>query len=368
MMEDLRRSLATLAAIPPDAAREYRAKIATLREQVDRDLSNYLAIEVLIGFNPLGTLYDLNRYHAGFMANVLHFNAFELLAGTVAWAYQTYHAHGFSYDFFLLKVKAWMKAVVENLEGVSALAVNTVYQWWLSHHEDLIRLSQGDLTTALPLDPSLDYEREELLTPLLHGDYRECLHLTDRIVTSPETLVAFYLQVVQPCLYQVGNLWQRGVISVAQEHLASAMVNRIMTVAYARVEPMNRLMGKVVVTTAPNDFHEIGARMLADCLGLDGWEVDHLGANTPQSDLLGFLIGSNPFLVAISLALPCDLMETAEIVRSIRGHPDLRDTRIMVGGGLFLAFPGLWPMTGADGWAPDAKAAAALARKWWETK
>jgi methanogenic corrinoid protein MtbC1 len=108
--------------------------------------------------------------------------------------------------------------------------------------------------------------------------------------------------------------------------------------------------------------------MLADCLSMDGWEVDYLGANLPQSDLLGFLTGSPPFLVAISLAVPCNLMETEELVRGIKSHPYLRSTRIMVGGRLFLAYPDLWHVTGADGWTPDAKHAVALAQQWWEAR
>lgn len=367
-MEDLRRSAAALTPIPAAAAREYRAKMATLREQVDRELADYLAIEVLIGFNPVEAMYDQHRYHASFMANVLHFNAFKLLAGTVAWVYQTYHAHRFSYDYFLLEVKAWMRAVAEHLEAASAQAVNAVYLWRMSHHQDLIALSRGDRTIPLAPDPSLDQEQKEFLPMLLQGEYRECLHLADEIVTSPETLVNFYLQVIQPSLYQVGNLWQRGVITVAQEHLASAVVARVMAATYARAEPMNPLKGRAVVTAAPHNFHEIGARMVADCLSMDGWEVDYLGANMPQSDLLGFLAGSPPFLVAISSAIPCTLMETEEIVKGIKSHPYLKDARIMVGGRLFQAYPGLWHATGADGWAPDAKAAVALAGQWWETK
>ncbi len=367
-MEDLKRAAAALAPVPPAAARAYRAKMATLREHVDREMAEYLAIEVLIGLNPLEILYDQHRDHANFMANVLHFNAFELLAESVAWIYQTYHTHGFSYDYFRLEVKAWMKAVAEHLEAGSAQAVNAVYLWWLSHHEDLIKISHGDLTGPLAPDPSLEQEREAFLPALLQGEYRECLRLAEQNVTSSETLVDFYLQVMQPCLYQVGILWQRGVISVAQEHLASGVVARVMAGTYARVEPMNPLKGKAVVTAAPHDSHEIGARMVADCLSLDGWEADYLGANTPQSDLLGFLAGSTPFMVAISLALPCNLMETGEIVKGIKSHPYLQDTRIMVGGSLLLAYPDLWGATGADGWAPDAKAAVALARQWWEAK
>ena len=68
-MEDLRRSVAALAPIPAAAAREYRAKMATLQEHADRELADYLAIEVLIGFNPVEAMYDQHRYHAIFMAN-----------------------------------------------------------------------------------------------------------------------------------------------------------------------------------------------------------------------------------------------------------------------------------------------------------
>ena len=63
-MEDLREVA---------AARGYREKIPSLREHVARELANYPAIEVLIGFNPLESLYDQHGYHASFMANVLHF-------------------------------------------------------------------------------------------------------------------------------------------------------------------------------------------------------------------------------------------------------------------------------------------------------
>ena len=364
-MEDLKRAAAALALVPPAAARASCAKMATLREHVDREMAKYLAIEVLIGFNSLEILCDQHRYHASFMANVLHFNAFELMAGSLARACQTYHTHGFSYDYFPQEAKAWMRAVSLHLEANSAQAVNTVYQWWLNHHEDLITLSRGDLTIPLALDPLMDQVGEAFLPPLLQGEYRECLHLADRIVTSPETLEDFYLQVIQPCLYQVGSLWGRAEITAAQEHLASAIVARVMAVIYARVEPMNSLKGKAVVTAAPHDFHELGARILADCLSLDGWEVDYLGANMPQADLLGFLVGTSPFLVAISLALPCNLMETEEIVKGIKSHPYLQETRVMVGGGLFLAYPDLWHATGADGWAPDAQAAIALAGQWW---
>jgi len=37
----------------------------------------------------------------------------------------------------------------------------------------------------------------------------------------------------------------------------------------------------------------------------------------------------------------------------------------MVGGRVFNENPDIWKITGADGWAPDAKKAVELARGWW---
>jgi methanogenic corrinoid protein MtbC1 len=367
MMEHLKRSAATLAPVPPDAAREFRTKMKTLREQVNRELSDDPAVEGLIGFNSINSVFDRSRYYAAFMANVFSYNAFALMAQNAAWAYQAYNAHGFAYEYFPVEVNAWMRAADQHLEAAAGQAINTIFLWRLNHHQDLMAIS-GNSGLPLALNPSWDQEREVFLQRLLSGDYRECLHLTDWTVTDSQGLEDFYLQVVQPCMYQVGNLWQRGEISVAQEHLASAIVDRVMAATYPRVALINVSKGKVVIMTAPDELHEIGARVVADCLGIDGWDVNYLGVNTPLADLLGFLVGSKPFLLAISLAVPCNLIVTQELVRAMRNHPELKKTRIMVGGRLFLPYPELWAVTGADGWAPDAKVAVALARQWWEEK
>ena len=54
----------------------------------------------------------------------------------------------------------------------------------------------------------------------------------------------------------------------------------------ARHELAYETDGIVVVTTAPNEFHEIGAWMIANTLEGDGWDIHFLGSNTPKRDLL----------------------------------------------------------------------------------
>lgn len=366
MIEKLIRSAIALTPVPPTAAREYRENLDVLREQVDQNLTVYPGIDELIGGNPLAMMYDNHRNHALFMANVFRFNTFEVLARIAVWVYKSYHAHGFSYDYFPVELTAWMKAVTDHLGVAAAPDINRIYRWLLDRHDELIFLSQEEVGVTLSLDPAWDQDRERFLAALLHGDHRECLRLAEKTATTPMALEDFYLQVIQPCMYRVGDLWQEGEVSVAQEHLASAMVARIMATVYPRLEPVIPRKGKAVVTAAPNEHHEMGARIVADCLGMAGWEISYLGANTPPSDLVKFLTRAKPFLVAISVAMPFNLDQTAEIIAAIKHHPELTEGRILVGGRFFQEFPDLWHVTGADGWAPDARAAVLLAQQWWE--
>ena len=364
----LQRSAASLAPVSPEVARKFRSKLTLLRQQVNRELSDNPDLERFIGYNSLESVYERSRYFAAFLANVFSYNAFDLMAQNAAWSYQTYSAHGFAYDYFPLEDRAWMRAIDLHLEDRASQAAQAIPRWRLHHHQDLIALSWESPKLALHLDPSWDRERERFLQSLLAGDYQESLHLADWTVTDALRLKDFYLQVIQPAMYQVGNLWQRGEISVAQEHLASIITDRVMATTYPRVDLRKPSKGKMVIMMAPDEFHEIGARVVADFLALDGWDVNYLGVKIPLRDLLEFLTNSKPFLVTVSLAVPCSLFATQELITAIKNRLELAKTRIMVGGQLFQKFPALWEVTGADGWAPDAQVAVALARQWWEEK
>lgn len=365
MLDALILSARSLPEVSQSAAAEYYEKLEVMREQVDRQLTATPALELLIGANPLIIMYDNHRNHAQFMANVFRFNTLALLARIAVWVYKTYRTHGFSYDYFPVELTAWQRAVTEHLSTKSAREVNRVYQWLLDQHEVLIALSQQNLKITLTLDEHRKPDRERFLALLLQGDWQESLQMGRQMIHTSKDLEEFYRQIIQPCLYQVGDLWERNEISVAQEHLASAIVTRLMAAVYPMVVPVQPDKGLALVTAAPNEFHEMGARMLADCLELDGWEVDYLGANIPQEGLLDFMSSSRPFLACISITMPFNLDKATEIINAIKNQPSLQKVRILVGGWLFHDFPDLWQLTGADGWAPDSKSAVALAQQWW---
>jgi len=366
MLEQLLQEAKALPTVDAAAVQAYRGATESMVEQVNRIMVLHPQVHRLIGYNPLKMMFDNHLNHARFMANVFRFHAMELLVKTVIWVYRAYRHHGFEYDYFPAELSAWQQAVQTHLDPASSQAILAVYHWMLDRHADMVRLSQEPVQTESDLDPALASQRHTFLQALLQGDSRTCLEIGGKLTKTPAGLQTFYLEIIQPCMYEVGQLWEEGEISVAQEHLASALVARLMAVLYPPLEVVQHPKGRAVITAAPNEFHETGARCVADLLGLDGWRLDYLGSNTPSVDLLKHLLQTRPQLLAISVAMPFNLDITTDVVALIREQTELADLKIMVGGLAFALVPEMWQITGADGYAPHARGAVDLARTWFQ--
>ncbi len=134
-------------------------------------------------------------------------------------------------------------------------------------------------------------------------------------------------------LYDVGDLWARNQVSVAVEHLATAITEYLIQSLYPIIFSGDRRELKAVVACVANEYHQIGGKMVADMLELRGWNSWFLGANTPVDDLLALLRDKSPHLLALSLSVYMNrsrLCDTIEKVRNV--FPALP---IIVGGQAF---------------------------------
>ncbi len=365
MLEEIISKAEKLPSIPFSAAQEYNEKADRLVEEVNLSISAYPDLNKIIGNNPRSVLYDNHNNHALFMSNIFKLNEFALMVRVIVWAYRTYHSRGFSFDYFPLAMRTWINAVQNNIEPSQANPLVTVYQWIIDNHQQIIEASREDLDTPLFVDPKWQEIKESFLEMILAGDHKKVLNLVDESIHSAADLEGFYLQGIQPAMYKIGTLWETGEISVAREHLASAIVSRVMASLYNRFILLEQTKGKAMVTAAPNEYHEIGPRMVADLLELDGWDVDYIGANVPSHELIKFVVDKKPFLLAISVSIPFNLYYVLEIITDIKKNPLIKDTRIMIGGHCIAANPQLQNNLGADGYGQTAKEAVLLADEWW---
>jgi MerR family transcriptional regulator, light-induced transcriptional regulator len=171
------------------------------------------------------------------------------------------------------------------------------------------------------------------LAALLSGDWQQCRIIFTQWHDANADLQALYEQLVERSLYELGRLWERGQISVATEHLATAITESLLNLTYPQLFSHPRTGKSAIVACVANEYHQIGARMIADLFELNGWRGYFLGANTPIRDLIAFITEKQPDVVALSVTVAFSLDKLINSAKEIRGaFPDLP---IIVGGQAF---------------------------------
>ena len=121
-------------------------------------------------------------------------------------------------------------------------------------------------------------------------------------------------------MYRIGQKWQENQISVAREHLATAIAQGILSQEYARVQPVPASNRKVVLACVEGNHHALGLMMVADSFELMGWRVLNLGANMPTRSLVEMICEAPPDLVGLSVSLPHHFTAAHEVIAAMRNR------------------------------------------------
>jgi MerR family transcriptional regulator, light-induced transcriptional regulator len=183
---------------------------------------------------------------------------------------------------------------------------------------------------------------EQYLAGLLIGDRPCCSGIVKEQCSAGAELKDMYVNLFQRSLYQVGDLWEQHRISVAVEHLATAITERVMTIVQPQVFSGPIRDRSIIVACVADEYHQLGGRMVADLAELHGWRGYFLGANTPVDGLLKMIDEQKPDLLGLSLSvyfnLPALLKALDALAVSFPGLP------VLVGG---QAFRPRWGETSA---------------------
>ncbi|MHB0937930.1 MAG: cobalamin B12-binding domain-containing protein [Armatimonadota bacterium] len=172
-----------------------------------------------------------------------------------------------------------------------------------------------------------------------------------------------YLRVFQPALYEVGRCWQLNQVSVAEEHYFAEATRLIMSQLYPRVAASEKTRGSLVAMAVSDEMHELGARMVADIFQLAGWKTGLFGPNLPTHVVAHAVTTRQADVLAISATMTYHLAAVEEVIAAVRADGATSHVKILVGGLPFRLVPDLWQHVGADGFAPDARQAVAVAER-----
>ncbi|MBN1167847.1 MAG: cobalamin-dependent protein [Methanospirillaceae archaeon] len=175
---------------------------------------------------------------------------------------------------------------------------------------------------------------QEFFSALLQGDRKTCTAIVHDLLNQNILMKDIFVNLFEKSLYRVGDLWQQHQISVAVEHLACAITERLMTMVEMNMITLPYHDHVVLVACVADEYHQLGGRMVADIFETHGWRSYFLGANTPHADLLSLLSNKNPDLVALSLSVYCNLPSLLLVLGTIaEKHPYIP---VLVGGQAFF--------------------------------
>ena len=88
---------------------------------------------------------------------------------------------------------------------------------------------------------------------------------------------------ILPCLRSIGDLWESGEISIAQEHFASTLIrSRLLAVGRG----WSAAGGPLALLACPaGESHDIGLICFGLLLWRDGWRISYIGPDTPAGEL-----------------------------------------------------------------------------------
>lgn len=130
------------------------------------------------------------------------------------------------------------------------------------------------------------------------GGYQEAMQQ----LLARHGLQAFVQDIVATLTLLVGAAWERGEIEVFEEHLFSELTKRQLRHVIASLPRAATRRPRVILTTVPDEPHELGLLMAEAVFALEGAECIPLGPQMPLLDISRAAKAHQAEIVAVSFS------------------------------------------------------------------
>ncbi|WP_321314439.1 cobalamin-dependent protein [Halarcobacter sp.] len=288
---------------------------------------------------------SLVKNHIYYMKEIFIIKNPNLIYDHILWEISTYNKMQLSNDFFKILFQVILETLIENKDS-KLFNLIPVYQLLISNFSQ-IEIDAKNYT----LKDNTNYKDEtykEFVSALLEPNLTNAIDISNRYIKNKNELKIFWEQIILNSLYTIGEMWSRGEISVGQEHTATSICQRVMSLHYDKVLNVKINMKKVLIVVSPNELHEIGARMIADLLEFNGYDTYFLGSKKTTEEIVKTINEENIKNILISTTMASNISMTKQLIKDIRDLTKDKIIEIYVGGQAFSNLDNVTKITGAD--------------------
>ena len=198
---------------------------------------------------------------------------------------------------------------------------------------DLERMVREEDVASAIAEPAVGSRPEDFRSAAINAARRlDAAELQAVLERAAVTLgvPGFLDEVAGASLKKIGQDWSEGTLSVAHEHLATAVFRRVLG-WILRVYEVNGAGPRLVVATPPRQAHELGALLAGAAAAAEGWEVTYLGADLPIPEILTSARQVGAAAVALSIVYPAIDSRLMTDLQQLRSGLE-RGVGVLIGG------------------------------------
>jgi MerR family transcriptional regulator, light-induced transcriptional regulator len=166
---------------------------------------------------------------------------------------------------------------------------------------------------------------------ILRGDEVEAERVIRDAIDARLDQATIDEHIIGPAMRMVGDLWEDGNLTVADEHLATEITIRMLALQREAFRVARRRASvRVLLAAVEGERHVVGLGMVANLLLEGGYDVRMLGADVPLDTLPAALDRHEPAVVGLTVTMPSLGPIAERAVELIRCTPAL--SGVMLGG------------------------------------
>jgi len=204
---------------------------------------------------------------------------------------------------------------------------------------------------------------EAMSQAVIDGEEEEAEQLVKQALEQGVDPLACINEGLMKGIEEVGELFSNGTYFLPELIQGAAAMKAALEILEPKLvgKEKREVVGTVVLGTVAGDQHEIGKTLVGTMLTANGFKVVDIGVDQKADDFVAAVESSGANIVGASALLTTTLLELKRLIDSIAEAGLAGKVKVMIGGA---------PVTqdfadeiGADGYADDAIAAVAVARK-----
>ena len=231
-----------------------------------------------------------------------------------------------------------------------------------------LMLAHGIRMAPPPFEAAGGIDRDDIdaLVPLtLAGDAGGVLAQVEQVIARGLSVDTVMVELLAPTARRLGTLWEEDRCDFVEVTMGLWRLQEVVRELSSRFAPPFNVHGgdrprRALFVALPGDQHDFGATMVGELFHRHGWDVE----TAPGADMTELLaeVGRHHYdLVGLTVSCDCHSARLPSAILTVRSVSRNPRVRIMVGGRIFIEDPGLADRVGADGTAPDACRALAVA-------